>query len=105
MLRVCVMYPAEEGKTFNHDYYANKHMAMVRERWGSMGLVRIEVDKGVAGGKPGAPAQYIAVGHVIFRSLEDYQKAAKAHGKELFDDVPNFTNIAPQVQLSEIILG
>lgn len=24
-------------------------------------------------------------------------------GKELFADVPNFTNIAPQVQISEIV--
>jgi hypothetical protein len=27
----------------------------------------------------------------------------KVHGKELFDDVPNFTDITPQVQISEII--
>ena len=27
----------------------------------------------------------------------------KPHGKELFADVPNFTNIQPFVQISEII--
>ena len=27
----------------------------------------------------------------------------KPHGKELFADVPNFTNITPQVQIAEII--
>src|SRR2546425_8337694 len=82
------------------------HMnGLVRERWGSMGLVKVEVDRGVGGGAPGTPAPYAAVGHVFFRSLDDFQKASKAHGKELFADVPNFTTIAPQVQISEIILS
>jgi hypothetical protein len=27
----------------------------------------------------------------------------KPHGKELFADVPNFTDITPQMQISEII--
>jgi uncharacterized protein (TIGR02118 family) len=103
MVRVCVMYRAGEGKTFNHDYYVQKHMAMVRDRWGGMGLVKIEVDRGVAGGAPGAPAPYAAIGHVYFRSLDDFQKAATAHGQELFADVPNFTNITPEVQISDVI--
>ena len=105
MIRVSVMYPTSEGKKFDYDYYANKHMKLVRERWGSMGLVKVEVDRGVAGGAPGAAAPYTAVGHVYFTSMADFQKASKAHGKELFDDVPNFTTIAPQVQIAEIILS
>lgn len=105
MIRVSVIYPTTEGKTFDYDYYANKHMQLVRERWGGMGLVKVEVDRGIAGGAPGAPAPYAAVGHVYFRSLEDFQKASRAHGKELFADVPNFTTITPQVQIGEIILS
>ena len=104
MIRVSVMYPTGDGKTFDYEYYAKKHMGMVRDRWGGMGLVKVEVDKGVAGGAPGAPAPYTAVGHVFFDSLESFQTASKAHGKELFADVPNFTNITPQVQISEVIL-
>ena len=26
MIRVSVLYPAKEGATFDHDYYARKHM-------------------------------------------------------------------------------
>ncbi|MBI1735101.1 MAG: EthD family reductase [Candidatus Rokubacteria bacterium] len=103
MVRVSVMYPSGEGKKFDHDYYVNKHMTLVRERWGSMGLQKIEVDRGLAGGAPGAPAPYAAVGHVFFGSMEQFQKAAAAHGKELFADVPNFTNITPQMQIAEVI--
>lgn len=103
MVRMSVMYPAGEGKKFDLDYYKNKHMPLVKTRWGGMGLVRYEVDKGLAGGAPGAPAPFVCVGHVYFDSLVDLQKAASAHGKELFADVPNFTNITPQVQISEIV--
>jgi uncharacterized protein (TIGR02118 family) len=103
MIRISVLYPRGDGKAFDHAYYIDKHMALVRQRWGSMGLVRTEVDRGVAGGAPDAPAPYIAVGHVYFNSLQAFQQAATAHGKELFDDVPNFTNIQPLVQISEVI--
>jgi uncharacterized protein (TIGR02118 family) len=103
MVRVSVMYPSGEGKKFDYDYYVNKHMALVKTRLGSVGLHRLEVDKGIAGGAPGAPAVYACVGHLYFDSIGAFQEAMKPHGKELFADVPNFTNITPQVQISEII--
>lgn len=103
MIRLSVMYPQGEGKTFNLEYYATKHMPLVKARWGGMGLVRYEVDKGVAGGAPGAPPPYVSIGHVYFHSLGELQKAVAAHGQELFADVPNFTDITPQVQISEIV--
>lgn len=103
MIRVSVMCPSGEGKKFDCDYYVNKHMALVKSRIGGAGLRRLEVDKGVAGGAPGAAAPYAAVGHLYFDSVGDFQAAMQPHGKELFADVPNFTNIAPQVQIAEII--
>jgi uncharacterized protein (TIGR02118 family) len=103
MIRVSVMYPSGDGKKFDYDYYAKKHMALVKQRLGGAGLIRLEVDRGVAGGAPGAPAPFACMGHLYFDSVEEFQKAMKPHGKELFADVPNFTNITPQVQISEII--
>ncbi len=103
MIRMSVMYPGGAGKKFDLDYYANTHMALVKNRWGGMGLVKVEVDKGLGGGAPGSAAPFVAVGHVYFASMDDLQKATKAHGKELFADVPNFTDITPSVQISEIV--
>ena len=105
MIRVSVMYPSGDGKKFDYDYYVNKHMALVKNRIGAAGLRRLEVDKGLAGGMPGAPAPYAAVGHLYFDSVADFQTAMKPHGKEFFADVPNFTDITPQMQISEIILS
>jgi uncharacterized protein (TIGR02118 family) len=103
MIRISVLYPAGPGKRFDLDYYAKKHMVLVRERLGGLGLVRIEVDKGVAGGTPGSPAPFVGVGHLYFNSLDEFQKAMQVHGKELIADVPNFTDIQPQFQIGEIV--
>src|SRR6266850_1337955 len=52
MVRISVLYATSEGKKFDHDYYVNRHMKLVRERLNSFGLVRTEVDKGLAAGHP-----------------------------------------------------
>jgi uncharacterized protein (TIGR02118 family) len=103
MIRMTVLYSSGDGKTFDHDYYANKHMPLVQERLKSFGIVRTEVDKGVAGGAPGVPGPYIAIGHVYFDTLADFQKGMGQHDKERLGDVSNFTSIQPQIQISEII--
>src|SRR5207249_11218329 len=63
MVRISVFYATSEGKKFDHDYYVNRHMKLVRERLGSFGLIRTEVDKGMAVGGRGAPAAGGQVGH------------------------------------------
>ena len=103
MIRVTVSYTNKPGGKFDFDYYINKHMKLVKEKFGPMGLVKTEVDKGLAGGAPGAPAPYVAIGHMVFNSIEDFLKADQVHSKELGADVPNFTNIEPQFQISEIV--
>jgi len=103
MIRVSVHYPGKAGAKFDHAYYAQKHMALVRQRLGGVGLIRVEVDKGLAGGAPGSAAPFACIGYLYFKSLEDFQKAMKAHGPELMADLPNFTNVQPEIQISEVV--
>jgi uncharacterized protein (TIGR02118 family) len=103
MIRVSVLYANEAGKKFDHDYFVNKHMKLVRERLTSFGLVRTEVDRGKAGGAPGAPAPFVAIGHVYFGTPTEFQKGMGQHGKEIMADSANYTDIQPQIQVSEII--
>ena len=103
MIRISVLYPAGEGKKFDHAYYKNKHMTLVGERLKPFGLIRTEVDRGIAGGAPGSSAPYVAVGHVYFTALDGFQKGMGKHGKEIMADIPNYTNIQPQIQINEII--
>jgi hypothetical protein len=38
MVVVTALYPNEPGSSFDYDYYLNKHVPLVRERWRPMGL-------------------------------------------------------------------
>ena len=55
MIKVSVMYPNTPGARFDHAYYRDKHMPLVKTRMGDA-CKYYTVDKGVAGGAPGAPA-------------------------------------------------
>ena len=103
MIRVTVLYPNEAGKKFDVDYYKNRHMTLVGDRLKDFGFVRAEVDKGVAGGAPGSAAPFVCIGHVYFTSLAEFQKGMGVHGQEILGDIPNYTNIAPTMQISEIV--
>lgn len=102
MIRVSVIYPNKPGARFDHKYYAEKHAALVNDRLKPLGMLRIEVDRGIAGATPDAPPPFVAVGHLIFSSFDGFQKAFGAHGAELLADVPNYTDIEPQIQVGEI---
>ena len=105
MIVVLVMYPDSEDATFDMDYYLNTHLKLVGDRWGGMGLKGARVLTGVSGGSAGSAAPYRVMAVVDFESLEAFQATAAAHGAEIFGDVPNFTNITPVVQISDIAAG
>lgn len=101
MIRVSVLYP-NTGE-FDMAYYLSKHMALVHKLLDSMGLVRTEVDQGIGTAEPNAPAPYIAIGHMVFDSIENMQKALQKHDPDLAADVPNFTDIQPIFQISKML--
>ena len=101
MIRVTALYPNKDDARFDFDYYLNKHIPMAAEKLGAK-MVRAEVDKGVAGGEPGSPPPFVAVAHLFFESIEDFQSVFAEVGGELMADVPNYTNIEPVFQISEV---
>lgn len=105
MIRVSIYYPNSDGAKLDMDYYSTKHMALVSEKLKPMGMQRWEVDKPLSGPGPDTPAPYLAVGHLYFNSVEDFQKAFAAHAQEIMGDAPNYTRIQPQIQVSEVVSG
>ena len=101
MIELSVMYPQQEGKRFNLDYYLKDHAALIQAKWG--GLVKeASFVRGLSGGSADAPPTYQVVAHIRFRSMDDF-KQALATGGELFADIPNFTDIKPTVQVGEVV--
>jgi len=103
MIKVSVIYPNSSDASFDIEYYCNTHMPMVQGLLGDSIKSR-HVDYGLGGGAPGDKAPYIAMGHLTFDSLESFQSAFTPHAEKIMSDIPNYTNIAPQIQISEIKL-
>jgi uncharacterized protein (TIGR02118 family) len=104
MIKVSVMYPNKPGARFDHTYYRDKHMPLVKARLGD-GCKFYTVDKGLAGGAPGAPATYVGMCHIFSDSVEAFQAGMAKHGKEILGDIANYTDIAPVIQISEVVVG
>jgi uncharacterized protein (TIGR02118 family) len=103
MIKVTVVYPNGPGAKFDMAYYTSKHMPMVQRACGAA-CKSIAAENGLSGGTPGSPAPYIALGHLTFDSVEAFQKAFAPHATEIMADIPNYTNIKPVIQISEITL-
>ena len=102
LIKVSVMYPFAEGKTFNMEYYESKHIPMVARFLGS-NLVRYTIEKGVASGIPNQPLPYVAIGTFYVKSLSDYQAAIGPNRDAIRADFTNYTNVAPVIFISEVV--
>jgi len=101
MIKVSVLYPKTDSSSFDMDYYCNTHIPMVREKCGAA-LKNVAVEGGLGGGAPDSPPPYAAMGHLYFDTIEDFQSSFGPHAAAIMADVPNYTNVQPVVQISEI---
>jgi len=74
MVKVTIMYPNGDGKTFDMDYYEKSHMPMLAELFGDA-MKQYTIDKGIAGRTPEEPIPYLAIGYMYFNSLPEYVEA------------------------------
>jgi uncharacterized protein (TIGR02118 family) len=99
MIKVTVMYPYTEGARFDHAYYRDRHMPMVKSRLGNA-CAYYTVDKGLAGGA----RAFVAMCAFICDSAEGYEAAMREHRAEVLGDIAKYTNIAPVMQFSEVVV-
>ena len=102
MIKVTILYPNGEGKTFDMDYYSNNHMPMVARLLGDS-LKFFEIDKGVMGQRPDVEIPFLAIGYLYFDELSDFQNAFAPNAEIIRDDIHNYTNIQPLIQISEVL--
>jgi uncharacterized protein (TIGR02118 family) len=101
MIKVSVLYPNIAGKTFDMEYYCSKHIPMVQHMLGAA-CKGVAVEAGLGGAEPGAPATYIAMGHLYFDSVEAFQTAFGPQAQAIMGDIPNYTNLQPTIQISDV---
>ena len=102
MIKMTIFYPNEKDKTFDMDYYSNKHMPMAAGLMGDA-MKAMSIDKGLGGGAPDSSAPYAAIGYFYFESMADFKNGIGPHREKIKADVPNYTNIQPIIQISEVV--
>jgi len=102
LIKISILYPYAEGKTFDMTYYETKHMPMVAAFLGS-NLVKYTIEKGLASGIPNQPLPFMAIGVFYVKSLSDYQAAIGPHRDAIRADFANYTNISPVILVSEVV--
>jgi uncharacterized protein (TIGR02118 family) len=102
LIKVTILYPNGDGKTFDMDYYSNKHMPMVAGLLGDS-LKLLAIDRGIAGRTPDESIPYLAIGYLYFDKLSAYENSFGPNAEKIVNDIPNYTNIQPVVQISEVL--
>ena len=102
LIKISIMYPYAEGKTFNMEYYEAKHMPMVASFLGS-NLVKYTIEKGLSSGIPNQPLPFIAIGTFYVKDLAKYQAAVAPHKDAIRADFANYTSVMPVILVSEIV--
>lgn len=104
MIKVSVLYANQDSGKFDFDYYCNKHIPMVKEKLGDA-CQGIAVDKGLTGDTPGSRPAYVAMAHLFFHSVDAFQAAFAPHATAILGDIPNYTNLQPQIMISDVLIN
>ena len=103
MICATIFYANTPGKKFDHDYYQNKHIPMVKDRLTGSGVLRCEVDRGLSSALPGSPAPYVCICRFYFSTVDEFAKVFQDHMAEFQADIPNYTDIEPEFQISQTL--
>jgi uncharacterized protein (TIGR02118 family) len=104
MVRVSIFYPSKPGSRFDVDYYLNTHMPLAIGMLGSA-IKAVSVEIGVIGGLPDQLPPFTAICAFTCESVEAFTSAFLPNADVLQGDIPNYTDIAPVIQVSEIRLS
>ena len=94
-----ILYPFEEGGTWDADYYRDHHMTLIMDLYGTEAIRRFEVRKPA----PVPEGNPLLMGSVNFY-IEDqaaFDAAGAEHTETLVADVPNFSSVLPMVIVTE----
>ena len=97
MIVATILYPRTDESTFDMDYYVNSHMPMFGECLG---------DACQGWGAVAVPAgKYAAIGWASITSQDALNETLAEHGAKIMGDVPNYTNVSPDMVVGEVAGG
>ena len=61
-----------------------------------------EIDKGISGRTPNDKVPFVAIGYFYIIDVAEYNKAIAQNRDAVINDIKNYTNIQPVIQISEV---
>ena len=101
MIKVSVLYPSKPGSRFDVDYYIRVHMPMAARLLGAA-VKEVSVEIGIGGETPGQPAPFVAIAGFTCESVDAFAAAFLPVADQLQGDIPNYTDIKPVIQISDL---
>lgn len=106
MVTISILYPNTQGARFDVRYYVETHMPLsIKLLSAHPGFRSVRVEQGIAGGVPGTEAAFVAMCHFTFDSVDAFMAAFTPHAAALQGDMPNYTDIAPVIQVNEVLIS
>ncbi|SGY95966.1 Ethyl tert-butyl ether degradation EthD [Moritella viscosa] len=105
MINIASIYEKMDNYHFDFDYYLNIHMPMsIKILSNAEGFKGVKVERGIDISNT-IDSTYVAMCHYYFDTLENFMPAFIPHAEKLQDDVRNYTNIEPTIQINEVELA
>ncbi len=99
-----VIYPKDESSTFDMDYYLGTHMPLVAKNWGKYGLQKYHVVQFNPNPADSSAPAFSVKCDLTFKDADGLKKAlSSAEAKDVFDDVPKFSNRGPSFVAGDVL--
>jgi uncharacterized protein (TIGR02118 family) len=102
VVKVSVMYPNQPDVNFDFRYYLTVHIPLVKNLLGH-NLRDVVVERGVQSANDGRGSAFVALGHLVFDSYNEFVEAFQPQATHIFADIPNYSNVQPVIQISEAV--
>ncbi|HEY1984832.1 MAG TPA: EthD family reductase [Terracidiphilus sp.] len=103
MVKVSILYPNKPDSHFDVEYYLNTHMPMASKLLGpAIRAITVEIASGAA---PDQAAPFAAICGFTCETFKDFTDAFEPVAAQLQGDIPNYTDIDPITQVSDIRIG
>lgn len=104
MVKISVLYPTRPGSRFDVEYFLNTHMPMAEKLLGAA-VKAISVEIGRSGETPDQSPPFAAICGFTCESVQAFNTAFLPIATKLQGDIPNYTDIEPIIQVSDIRIG
>lgn len=101
MVKISIIYPNRKNSWFDMDYYINRHLPVtIKFMSGRPGFRGLSVDKGLKSEFWNSKSIFIAQCNFLFDTEKDFFNAYKSHADKIKNDIKNYTDIKPVIQIS-----